>query len=214
MSMSQFKTFAIASFITATLVAGASVLSAQTTAPGGDAKHGQQLYMVNGCYECHNTLGQGTGSRAAGAGPGPNLAPAPIPYPAFLRQVRTPRQTMPPYDAKLLSDQDVADIYAFLAAQPPAKDPHGIALLNVVTTGSAPNTPRGAVVFAANCALCHGSTGQGGIGPALKNEGSRKDRNGVATFVKNPPPPMPKLYPGLMSESDVAAVSDYVESLR
>ena len=191
------------------------MLSAQTTAPAGDAKHGQQLFMVNGCYECHNTLGQGTGSRAPGAGPGPNLAPAPIPYAAFLKQVRTPRVSMPPYDVKLLTNQDVADIYAYLAAQPAPKDPHSIALLNVVTTGSgAPDTSRGAVVFAANCALCHGGAGQGGIGPSLKGESAKKDVGAVAAIVKNPTGGMTKLYPGLLSDSDVAAVATFVESLR
>jgi len=212
--MLRFKTFAIASFIAAALAAGANMLSAQTTAPAGDAKHGQQLYVADGCYECHNTLGQGTGSRAPGAGPGPNLAPAPISYAAFVKQVRTPRLSMPPYDAKLLSDQDVADIYAFLAAQPPSKDPHSIALLNVVTTGSAPDTSRGAVVFATNCALCHGASGQGGIGPSLIGESSRKDANAVAAIVKNPSGQMPKLYPGLLSDGDVTAVATYVESLH
>jgi ubiquinol-cytochrome c reductase cytochrome c subunit len=214
MSM-RFKTFAIASFIAAALAAGAGVLSAQTNgAPAGDAKHGFQLFQVNGCYECHNTLGQGTGSRAPGAGPGPNLAPGPIPYAGFVKQVRTPRQTMPPYDAKLLSDQDLADIYAFLASQPPAKDFHSIPVLNSVTVGTATNTSRGAVVFAANCALCHGASGQGGIGPTLKNEGSRKDAGAVAAFVKNPTGGMTKLYPGILSDSDVAAVAGYVESLK
>ena len=212
--MSRFKTFAIAAFITATLAAGASMLSAQTTAPAGDAKRGQQLFMSLGCYECHNTLGQGTGSRAPGAGPGPNLAPAPIPYAAFLRQVRTPRVSMPPYDAKLLSDQGVADIYAYLASQPPAKAPHSIALLANVNTGSAGNTSRGAVVFATNCALCHGGAGQGGVGPKLTGESARKDANAVAAFVKTPAGSMPKLYPGLHSESDVAAVSAFVETLK
>lgn len=212
--MPRFKTFAIASFIAAALAAGASMLSAQTTAPAGDVKHGQQLFMANGCYECHNTLGQGTGSRAPGAGPGPNLAPAPIPYAAFVRQVRTPRQSMPPYDAKLLKDQDLADIYAYLASQPPAPDPHTITLLKNVTTGTAPDTSRGAVVFAANCALCHGGAGQGGIGPSLKGESSRKDAGAVSAFIKNPSGVMPKLNPGLLSDSDVAAVTTFVESLH
>jgi ubiquinol-cytochrome c reductase cytochrome c subunit len=211
--MSRFTTFAGAALIAATFVAGASVLSAQTAAPAGNAKHGAQVYQTNGCYLCHNYQGQAGGGRP-GTNPGPNLAPAPIVYSAFLRQVRTPRRTMPPYDAKILSDQDVADMYAFLVSQPAAKDPHGIALLNVVTSGSAGNTPRGAVVYAANCASCHGATGQGGIGPALKNESSRKDSGAVGTFVKNPPPPMPKLYPGLLTDADVAAVSGYVEALK
>jgi ubiquinol-cytochrome c reductase cytochrome c subunit len=216
MSMSHFKTIAIAAFITATLGAGASMLSAQTTAPSGDAKHGQAIFQSLGCYECHNTLGQGTGSRAPGAGPGPNLAPAPIPYTAFLRQLRNPRVTMPPYDAKLVSDQDAADIYAFLSAQLPAKDPHSIALLNGVTTGSSPTTTRGSVVYAANCALCHGSAGQGGIGPSLKNESSKKDAAAVAAFVKSPSPtgPMPRLFPGMLTEADVSAVAAYVLTLK
>ena len=212
--MLRFKTLAIASVIAATLAAGASMLSAQTTAPAGDAKHGYQLFQVNGCYECHNTLGQGSGSRSPGVNPGPNLAPAPMEYAAFVKQVRTPRQSMPPYDVKLLSDQDLTDIYAFLAAQPPAKDPHSIALLNVVTTGTAADTSRGAVVFATNCAACHGASGQGGIGPALKGESARKDAGAVGAFVKNPAPGMPKLYPGLLSDGDVSAVAAYVEGLR
>jgi ubiquinol-cytochrome c reductase cytochrome c subunit len=214
MSMSRFKTFAIVAFIAAALAAGANMLSAQTTAPAGDAKHGQQVFMAQGCYECHNTLGQGTGSRAPGSGPGPNLAPGPLPYAAFARQVRNPRLTMPPYDAKILSDHDLADVYAFLASQPAAKDPHGIPLLAGVTTGSSPGTSRGAVVFAANCALCHGASGQGGSGPPLKNESAKKDGTAVAAFVKNPPGAMPKLFPGFLSDADVTAVAAYVETLK
>ena len=121
---------------------------------------------------------------------------------------------MPPYDAKLVSDQDLADMYAFLASQPPAKDPHSIALLRDVTVGTATNTPHGAVIYSANCAACHGASGQGGIGPALRNESSKKDAAAVAAFVKNPAPPMSKLYPGLLSDGDVSAVATYVESLH
>jgi mono/diheme cytochrome c family protein len=212
--MPRFTTFAVASLIAATFVAGAGMLSAQTTAPAGDAKHGAQLFATDGCYLCHNVQGQGTGSRKPNQNPGPNLAPAPMPYAAYVKQVRTPRQSMPPYDAKLLSDQDLADIYAFFEAQPPVKDAHTIALLNGVDVGTATNTPRGAVVYSANCALCHGAVGQGGIGPALKGESGRKDAGAVLALVKNPPASMPKLYPGLLNDTDVAAVASYVETLH
>ena len=190
------------------------MLSAQTTAPAGDVTRGHALFVADGCYECHNYNGQGSGSRKPGVNPGPNLAPAPIPYAAFIHQVRTPRQSMPPYDAKILSDQGAADIYAYLASQPPVKDAHSIPLLNAVTVGTATNTPAGAVIFAANCAACHGATGQGGIGPALRGESSRKDASAVTAFVKNPAGAMPKLYPGLLSDSNVAAVASYVETLH
>jgi len=212
--MQRLHAFAIASFCVATLVGGAGMLSAQTTAPAGDVARGHQLFVADGCYECHNYNGQGTGSRKPGAGPGPNLAPGPIPFAAFEHQLRTPRATMPPFDAKILSDQGVADIYAYLASQPPAKNAHSIPLLAVVTVGTATNTPAGAVIYSANCAACHGASGQGGVGPALRGESSRKDASAVAAFVKNPAGVMPKLDPGMLSDSDVNAVAAYVETLR
>lgn len=212
--MQRVNAFAIVSIVAATLVAGAGMLSAQTTAPPGDVSRGHQLFVADGCYECHDYNGQGSGSRKPGVNPGPNLAPAPIPYAAFIKQVRTPRQSMPPYDAKLLSDQGAADIYAYLASQPPVKDARNIPLLASVTVGTATNTPFGAVIYSANCAACHGAAGQGGIGPALRGESGRKDASAVAAFVKSPAGAMPKLYPGLLSDGDIAAVASYVETLH
>jgi hypothetical protein len=37
---------------------------------------------------------------------------------------------MPPYTSKVVSDQDVADIYAFLKSLPPAPSAKNIPLLN------------------------------------------------------------------------------------
>lgn len=210
----RFNVWAIASILAATLVAGAGMLSAQTTAPAGDVTRGHQLFVQDGCYECHDYNGQGSGSRKPGVNPGPNLAPAPIPFAAFIKQVRTPRLSMPPYDASLLTDQGAADIYAYLASQPPVKDAKNIPLLAAVTAGTATNTPAGAVIYSANCAACHGSAGQGGIGPALRGESARKDTGAVTAFVKSPAADMPKLYPGLLSDADVAAVASYVETLH
>jgi ubiquinol-cytochrome c reductase cytochrome c subunit len=212
------RTVVIAALVVAGIACGAGMLGAQPAAPSGDAKRGQQLYVAQGCYECHNYQGQGTGSRRPRQNPGPNIAPAPIPYAAFVTQLRTPRLAMPPYDSKLLSDRDLADIYAFLAAQRPARDPRSIALLAGVSTGSTAGPPtatsRGAEVFAVNCALCHGASGRGGSGPSLIGERARKDTSAAIAFIKNPAPPMPKLYPGVLSDDDVSAVVIYVESLR
>ena len=86
--------------------------------PAGDAKNGKAIYTAVGCYECHGREAQG------GAGTGPKLGPSPIPFSAFLFQVRTPRDQMPPYTAKVLSDAQMADIYAFVQSipQPPKAD--------------------------------------------------------------------------------------------
>ena len=93
---------------------------AQTKAPADStsADAGAALYKKNGCYECHVNDAQG--------GPqGPRLGPNPIPLPRFVAYVRNPTGDMPPFTAKVISDQDLASIYAFLQARPtppPVKD--------------------------------------------------------------------------------------------
>jgi mono/diheme cytochrome c family protein len=90
----------------------ASSRQAPAVAPAGNAANGKVLYLKIGCYQCHSEQGQG-GTQ------GPRLGPRPISFPAFLRYVRTPSGEMPPYKAKVMSDRDVADVYAFLQALPP-----------------------------------------------------------------------------------------------
>ena len=81
---------------------------------GGDAGHGRQLFMADGCYECHGTVGQGGGGR--------RLAPSPPPAAVIAAYIRRPAGEMPPYSSKVVSDGDVRDIYAYLASvAPPPK---------------------------------------------------------------------------------------------
>ena len=86
------------------------------------------------------------------------------------------------------------------------------------TTSAMTATPgdaaHGKTVFTANCQSCHGATGtEGGVGPPLKNERSRKNFAQAVAWIKNPQPPMPKLYPSPLNEKDVNDVAAYVETL-
>src|SRR5437868_14481860 len=107
----------------------ASVLAAQTltqspsntAAPAGDKENGKKLFMEKGCFQCHDTLGQG--------GDGPRLAPRPIVFTAFIKELRQPRDQMPPYTVKMMPDKEVGDIYAFLTAIPAPPDVNSIPLL-------------------------------------------------------------------------------------
>jgi len=98
--------------------------SNQSEGSSGDAKNGRRIYTSYGCYECHGYVGQGSSAT------GPRLAPEPIPFNAFARYVREPRGEMPPYTAKVLTDQELADIYAFLRSLPHPPSVQSIPLLN------------------------------------------------------------------------------------
>jgi len=94
-----------------------------TTAPAGDAEKGKALYNSYGCYQCHGYEGQGSSAT------GPRLAPRPLPFAAFSSYVRRPAGQMPLYTEKLVSDADLANIYAFLQARPAAPPVESIPLL-------------------------------------------------------------------------------------
>jgi mono/diheme cytochrome c family protein len=89
----------------------------------GNADNGKRLFAVYGCYECH-------GHQGAGAAIAPRIGPPPISFAALLRYVRAPTGQMPPYTAKVASDQDFADIYAYLKTFPPPAPASSIPLLN------------------------------------------------------------------------------------
>jgi len=91
-------------------------------APEGNAERGEILYRKTACYQCHSEQAQG-GSQ------GPRLGPNPIPFRAFERYLRAPSGEMPPYSVKVMSDQVVADLYAFLRALPPPPPLSSIPLL-------------------------------------------------------------------------------------
>ena len=96
--------------------------SGPATAPAGNAASGKKLYNTIGCWQCHGYSGQG--------GEGTRLAPNPLPFPAFTKYVRAPSDQMPPYATKVVSDAQLADIYAFLKTVPRPRDSKDIPLLN------------------------------------------------------------------------------------
>ena len=90
-------------------------------APQGDVANGKRLYLAQGCFTCHGRSGQG----GALNGPAPSLAKTEMPFDGFVAELRDPANDMPAYSKALLSDQDIADIYAYVESLPgprPAKD--------------------------------------------------------------------------------------------
>lgn len=87
------------------------------------AEKGKAAYVQHGCWGCHGFLGQGGIT-------GPKLAPDPLPLEGMSAFIRSTNGTMPPYSEKMLSNEDMADIHAFLVTIPKAPDYKTIPLLN------------------------------------------------------------------------------------
>jgi len=105
----------------ALLLSAAATANSQTTA--GNAENGKRLFTKEGCYFCHGTVGQGGRDGARIGATALNLQ-------GFTRYVRAPAGAMPAFTDKLLSDQQLADIYAYLKSLPAAKAPKDIPILD------------------------------------------------------------------------------------
>jgi mono/diheme cytochrome c family protein len=80
-------------------------------AANGSVDHGHSLFLKDGCSLCHGTVGQG-----GAAGPRIGAMPPPVAY--MMTYIRNPTGEMPPYTSKVVSDDDVRDIHAYLASVP------------------------------------------------------------------------------------------------
>jgi len=89
----------------------------------GNPDSGKKLFVSYGCYECHGRSGQG-------AATGPRIAATALTQQGVIRYVRAPTGQMPPYTARVVSDQDLAAIYAFLKSFSPPRPTANIPLLN------------------------------------------------------------------------------------
>ena len=100
----------------------ASVVIAQGMSASASEK-GKQLFVKNGCWQCHGFVGQGG---IAGA----RLAPDPMPLEAMVNFVRNSNRSMPAYSEAILPNADLAEIHAYLSSIPKPADPKSIPLLN------------------------------------------------------------------------------------
>lgn len=110
------KTFALkAALAAATILCAGAALA-------GSAEKGKQTFEQKGCWQCHGYEGQGGVA-------GPRLANTQLPEESLIAFVHETNGAMPPYSKKLLSDEDLADIYAYLQSKPQPADWKTIPLL-------------------------------------------------------------------------------------
>ena len=117
----------IVSLLAGAALAGALIFpAAAQDAPKGDAANGKRIYLATGCFMCHGRSGQG----GAYNGPAPVLAKTEMPFDGFKGQLRQPVEDMPAYSVAVMSDQQIADIYAFVQSLPGRRNAKDIPILN------------------------------------------------------------------------------------
>lgn len=109
-------------FVILAALAAAPALFAQT--PGaGNADNGKKVFERMLCSACHGHEGQGGGA-------GPRIGVKPPAVSVLIAYVRHPGGSMPPFSTKVISDQELTDIRAYLASRPAPLPLKEIPLLN------------------------------------------------------------------------------------
>jgi mono/diheme cytochrome c family protein len=90
-----------------------------------NVENGKKVFMKDGCYECHGREGQGAAQAS-----GPRIGPPQRFLRSFSSYVRQPTGQMPPFTTEVISDQELADVYAYLQSRPKAVPAKDIPLLN------------------------------------------------------------------------------------
>ena len=85
--------------------------------PKGDVERGKKMYITHGCWACHGYQAQGGAMNPNATGP--RLHGSLAPWPAFSKYIRQPTRNMIPYTEKVLPEQNLADIYAWIKSLPP-----------------------------------------------------------------------------------------------
>ncbi len=84
-----------------------SLLIVACTTPKGNPAEGQRWFMMNNCFACHGLNGDN--------GKGPVIRGIGISFRSFISTVRNANSPiMPKFPESKITDQEVADIYAWL----------------------------------------------------------------------------------------------------
>jgi cytochrome c oxidase cbb3-type subunit 3 len=195
-------------------------------AQGGNATRGAQLFATD-CAVCHGDHAQGRiGATLAKDFPA-------IRVDALLNETISngvQGSVMPAWSVSKggpLTDADIADLAAFIQSlghQAPTVIP-GPTATNLPLPPTAVQFPpgdttRGAAVFAQNCVVCHGDTGQGRIGATLQkdwpglNVTALLDSTIARGVAGSKMPAWAKSNGGPLTDQDIADAAAFIQTLK
>jgi quinol---cytochrome-c reductase cytochrome c subunit len=174
--------------------------------PSGGLRHGADLYALH-CASCHGVTGQGTGDGIPLLGIG--TAAVDFVLSTGRMPLADPRQPMVRRPSGW-TRRDIDALVAFVTSLAPGGPP----IPAVHPEGG--DLAHGQQIFAANCAPCHGTAGQG----AAVGEGAdAPDLHAaspveIAEAARVGPDPMPRFDAGVIDQHDLDSLVRYVLFLR
>jgi len=193
----KLKFFLIGLGVAAMLALLIGAAGAQST---GDPVHGKEAWAQHNCKSCHGANGEGkyAGPRA---GDGKTAAD-------WLKQVRQPRAKMPAYRPDQATDQQIADMWAYMQTLPkPASFKPEVPVI-------APGDPPGKTLMAKNrCVACHGY-GEGLVKVAFTDRGRQVTYDAVLKQLRDPRQRMPIFGPEHVSNEEVQQIADFLASYQ
>jgi ubiquinol-cytochrome c reductase cytochrome c subunit len=190
---------------------GTSAEAASDTAPAADPGRGAALF-VTGCSSCHGTRGEGV-TTPDGKGRGPSIVASGEAGAYFQlstgrmplgNSTATPVRKRPAYGA-----DDIAALVAYVGSLGAGPKLPAVDVANA-------DLASGGQLYLADCAACHSASGAGGAlsygaaAPGL----SQAEPLQVATAVRSGPGQMPVFDPDVIDQSELSAVTSYVQYLR
>lgn len=172
-----------------------------TGALAQDPDNGQVLWEqeVWQCQQCHGAMGEGAWGRP--------LSNSELTAEEWVEQVRTPRRNMPTFFESQVTDEQIADMHAYITALPePAAD------FEPLDPGTFDN--EGQNLMAQNrCIACHTDeveTGQGRMIDGFIERGVVPDAETVVGQLRQPFNFMPAFNEDQVSDEEAALIADYL----
>ena len=160
-------------------------------------KRGQYLFYAVGCFYCHGIKAEGD--------IGPKIAHTDLPLELVIQQVYQPDDEMPVFPPSVVSESELAAIYAYLQSLNPTGPRPRI-------TTDHPNAATGKALYHFfGCFGCHGYNGEGGFG--LQLAGTMLSLEEVRDQIRNPRERMPAFGPEWISNEELAHIYFFLQSL-
>ena len=177
---------------------------ATSVAHAQDPDSGQELWeqSVWQCSKCHGVMGEGL---FAGPLAGRTEGDRAITLEEWTNQVRSPRRRMPSFSEEQVSDEQLADMYAYVMSLPAVEEP------NIQRPELAADAHPGQVlVVEKRCAACHGISGVESTRFEFGEEIPSTER--VIEQLRTPFKKMPSFSPDQVSDEEAALIADFLLS--